>query len=231
MLKRRKKLNKMISVFAVHTTSVMIGVTTELFKKHLPDIRLNHILDDSLIQEVIENNTVTPSVTKRLLSCYHMAIDAGADIILNTCSSVGEVARLARKTLAIPLLKIDDPMAIEAVESARRIGVLATLPTTLAPTVSILKAMALEQEKRIEVVEGLATGAFEAMLSGNKSKHDELILKASEQVASEVDIIVLAQGSMGRMSDELAKVTGKRVLSSPESGVLGVKKYITSKFN
>ncbi len=221
----------MISVFAVHTTGVMIETTNALFKKHLPEVKLNHILDDSLIQEVINFNTVTPSVTKRLLSCYYMADEAGADIILNTCSSVGEVALNARKLLEVPILKIDDPMAYEAVVSAEKIGVLATLPTTLSPTVKLLKTKALEQDKKIEVVEGLAKGAFDAMLFGDKITHDNLIIEASKMVAPKVDLIVLAQGSMGRMSDELARITGKRILSSPESGVLGVKRYITSKFN
>ncbi len=209
----------------------MIETTNALFKKHLPEVKLNHILDDSLIQEVINFNTVTPSVTKRLLSCYYMAVEAGADIILNTCSSVGEVALNARKLLEVPILKIDDPMAYEAVASAEKIGVLATLPTTLSPTVKLLKTKALEKDKKIEVVEGLAKGSFDAMLSGDKITHDNLIIEASKMVAPKVDLIVLAQGSMGRMSDELARITGKRILSSPESGVLGVKKYITSKFN
>ena len=69
----------MVKVFAVHTALAMVEPTTELFKKHLPDVKLNHIVDDSLIQEVIINNMVTPSVAKRLMNCFFMAVDAGAD--------------------------------------------------------------------------------------------------------------------------------------------------------
>jgi hypothetical protein len=43
-----------------------------------------------------------------------------------------------------------------------------------------------------------------------------------------VDLLVLAQGSMARMAGKLSEVSGKPVLSSPLSGVLGVKKYIES---
>ncbi|MBN2274826.1 MAG: hypothetical protein JXR41_13245 [Bacteroidales bacterium] len=216
----------MIKVFAVHTALAMVEPVTALFKEHLPDAKLNHIVDDSLIQEVIEKNAVTPAVAKRLMSCFQMAVDAGADIIFNTCSSVGEIAQVARKIIPIPLLKIDDPMAIRAVETADRIGVLATLPTTLAPTVALLKTMAIERKRGIEVVEGLAEGAFQAVMVGDREKHDNLILKASEAVADKVDLIVLAQGSMAKIEGRLAEVTGKTVLSSPLSGVLAVKKYI-----
>jgi hypothetical protein len=63
-------------------------------------------------------------------------------------------------------------------------------------------------------------------MSGDRETHDQLILEASKKVSDQVEMIVLAQGSMARMADELAKVTGKIVLSSPESGVLGLKKFI-----
>ncbi len=216
----------MIRVFAVHTALAMVEPITVLFKEHLPDVKLNHIVDDSLIQEVIANNAVTPAVAKRLVSCFHMAVDGGADIIFNTCSSIGEIAQLARKMLPVLLIKIDDAMAIKAVESANKIGVLATLQTTLTPTANLLKKMAFELNKKIEIVEGLAEGAFQAVISGDREAHDKLILKASEAVADKVELIVLAQGSMARMETKLAEVTGKTVLSSPLSGVLAVKDYI-----
>lgn len=86
--------------------------------------------------------------------------------------------------------------------------------------------MAAGQHKQIEVVEGLAEGAFQAMMSGDRDTHDQLIVKASERVAPLVDLIVLAQGSMARMQDKLSELTGIPVLSSPQSGVLGVKEHI-----
>lgn len=220
----------MIKVFAVHTALAMVEPVTALFKEHLPEVKLNHIVDDSLIQEVIANNKITPAVAKRLVNCYHMAVDAGADIIFNTCSSIGDIAQVARKMVPVPILKIDDPMAIDAVLRAKKIGVLATLPTTLAPTARLLQTMAQQQNQSIEVVEGLADGAFAAMMSGDREMHDHLIIRASENVAPQVDLIVLAQGSMGRMQDKLSEITGKPVLSSPLSGVLGVKKYIDENF-
>ena len=218
----------MIRVFAVHTALAMVEPVTQLFKEHLPEVKLNHIVDDSLIQEVIEFNRVTPAVAKRLVECFHMAVDASADIIFNTCSSVGEIAQAARKMIPIPLLKIDDPMAIEAVETASNIGVLATLPSTLAPTAKLIATMSAERSKKIEIVEGLAEGAFQAVMSGDRETHDNLILEASKSVADKVDLLVLAQGSMARMAEKLSNDSGKPVLSSPLSGVLGVKKYIES---
>jgi aspartate/glutamate racemase len=216
----------MIKVFAVHTAMAMVEPTTILFKEHLPNVKLNHIADDSLIQEVIAANQVTPMVRKRLINYYFAAMDAGADVIFNTCSSIGEVAEQARLMLQIPLLKIDDPMAKLAVNAGNKIAVLATLPTTLGPTANLIRKMAIEQNKKIEIIEGLAEGAFQALMSGDRAKHDNLILEAAKKVAGQADIIVLAQGSMARMENELSGLTGKKILSSPLSGVLGVKDFL-----
>lgn len=221
----------MIKVFAVHTAMAMVEPTTLLFKEHLSEIKLNHLADDSLIQEVIASKGVTLAVRKRLINYYFAAVDAGATIIFNTCSSVGEIAEYARELIPIPILKIDDPMAIKAVQLSTRIGVLATLPTTLLPTSNLIKRKAVQAGKKVSIVEGLAEGAFEAMMmTGNIEKHDMLILEASKKIASQVDVIVLAQGSMARMEERLAKETGKTVLSSPLLGVLGVKEFLKEKF-
>lgn len=216
----------MIRVFAIHTAMALVEPITQLFKENLPDVKLNHLADDSLIQEVIANNRVTPAVRRRMFSYYHNAVDAGADIIFNTCSSIGEVAQMARLFLPIPIIKIDDYMAEKAVEKGKRIGVLATLPTTLEPTANLIREKAREKNISVDIVEGLADGAFQAVMSGDRETHDKLILKASERVAEKADVIVLAQGSMARMEKQLADVTGKIVLSSPLLGVLSVKEYI-----
>jgi Asp/Glu/hydantoin racemase len=218
----------MIKVFAVHTAMAMVEPTTLLFKEHLPDVKLNHLADDSLIQEVITSGGVTLAVRKRLINYYFATVDAGATVIFNTCSSVGEIAEYARELIPIPILKIDDPMAIKAVQIASRIGVLATLPTTLLPTSNLIKKKAAIMGKDVNIVGGLAEGAFEAVMTGNREKHDALILEASKKIASQVEVIVLAQGSMARMEEKLAKETGKTVLSSPLLGVLGVKEFLKS---
>jgi Asp/Glu/hydantoin racemase len=181
------------------------------------------IIEDALIQDVIRAGRVTPEITRRLIRYYLAAEDTGADLIFNTCSSIGDVAIMARNLVTIPLVKIDDAMAAEAVRIGMRVGVLATLQTTLAPTVRLVRAQAEKAGRTVSVVEGLAQGAFEALVARQAEKHDELVASAAERVAGQADVIVLAQGSMARMEEALAKRTGKPVLSSPRRGVLEVK--------
>lgn len=216
----------MIKVMCVHTAMALVGPMTELFKELLPEVKLNHIADDSLIQEVIANNEVTPGVRRRLLSYYNAAADAGASVVFNTCSSVGDIADYGNGYARIPIFRIDQPMAAQAVATAERIGVISTLPTTLDPTCRLLLNEAKKAGRNVKLVEGLADGAFAAGQSGDSETHDRLIAEAAQKIADQVDLFVLAQGSMARMEQRLSELTSKPVLSSPVLGIKGLRKFL-----
>ena len=216
----------MRTVAAVFTAQSIVESTKQLFTELVPDCRVISIIEDALIQDVIRAGRVTPEIARRLVRYYLAAEDTGADLIFNTCSSIGDVAITARSLVRIPLVKIDDAMAAEAVRIGARVGVLATLQTTLAPTVRLVRAQAEKAGRSVSVVEGLAKGAFEALVAKHAEKHDELVTSAAERVAGQADVIVLAQGSMARLEEALATRTGKPVLSSPRRGVLEVKETL-----
>ncbi len=217
-------------VAAVHTAMAMVDPTKELFSKYLPDIRLISIVDESLIQDVISAGKVPDAVKKRLINYYYSAVDANADMIFSTCSSVGEIASLSRNFIPIPIVRIDEAMVNEAISSAENIGVLATLPTTLGPTCRFLESKAAEKGKSIKIIQGLADGAYQEIVKGNKEKHDRLILEKAFEISDKCDLIVLAQGSMARMEEQLVLKTGKIVLSSPLRAVLQIKELVEVNF-
>ena len=210
----------------------LVGPLTEIFKEHFPEVQVEHIAESSLIKEVIANNAVTPAVRRRLLDYYNAAADSGADIIFNTCSSVGDIADYGNLVARVPVFRIDKPMAEQAVNTPGvdgkpvRIGVISTLPTTLDPTCRLLQKCADAAGKEVVLVEGLADGAFAAGQSGDSETHDNLIAKAASKIAADVDIFVLAQGSMARMEQRLSELTQKPVLSSPVLGVKGLKAFM-----
>jgi Asp/Glu/hydantoin racemase len=216
----------MINVICVHTAMALVEPLTRTFAELLPEVNVNHIADSSLIKEVIANNMVTPAVRRRLLAYYNAAADAGADVVFNTCSSVGDVADYGNTYAPIPVFRIDQPMAAQAVAVYNRIGVISTLPTTLDPTCRLLKNEAKKVGREVTLVEGLADGAFAAGQSGDGETHDRLIAEAAGRIANQVDAFVLAQGSMARMEQRLSDLTGKPVLSSPVLGVKGLRKFL-----
>lgn len=215
-----------MKVVCVHTAMALVEPLTKIFKEEIPEVEVEHIAESSLIKEVIKNNAVTNAVRRRLLDYYNAAADSGADVIFNTCSSVGDIADMAAGISRVPVFRIDGPMATAAVTSAKRIGVISTLPTTLEPTCRLLQNAAKKEGREVELVEGLADGAFAAGQSGDSETHDRLIAEAAQRIADKVDLFVLAQGSMARMEQRLSELTGKPVLSSPVSGVRGLRKFL-----
>jgi Asp/Glu/hydantoin racemase len=113
-------------------------------------------------------------------------------------------------------MRVDRPMAEAAVATGRRIGVIATLPTTLEPTADLVRRCAAAAGREIELTARLCTGAFEALMSGNAARHDELVLAALNDLQCQVDVIALAQASMARVVGQISEADRRvPILASP----------------
>jgi aspartate/glutamate racemase len=205
-------------VYVVHTSFVSVKDIGELFAEYAPETIVRNIVDDSLLPEVLRNGGVTPAVRERLLEYYRTAERCGADLVFNQCSSVGEVADEGQKLLNVPLVKIDGGMVELACRTGPRIGVVATLETTLGPTSRFVEATARRLGIDIVVTRRLITGAFEQLIGGNRARHNEMVLSAIRELIPEVDVVVCAQGSMAAILPELGE-TRVPVLTSPRLGV------------
>lgn len=211
------------TIAAIYTGAALVKPLSDLMKETLGDYKIMNILDDSMIADIIEAGGMTKAVKRRLYGYYEIACASGAELILNTCSSIGDAVYGAREFFPIPIIRIDEPMARRAIELTDSIAVLATLPTTLDPTIRLLERCAQEAGKSIRTISALAEGAFPAITAGDVETHDRLIAETAKRVADSCDVILLAQGSMARMEKPLAELTGKTVLSSPRLGVEQIK--------
>ena len=214
----------MKTVFAIHTGPVLVDVFKKLFPELLPDVRLVNVVDDSLLNDVRTAGGLTPSVTRRIVGYGILAEASGADIILNCCSSVGEAADVLAQTVSIPVVKIDNRMATDAVRQGSRIGIVATVATTLDPTERLIQRKAEEAEKSITTKRYLVNSAFDALIAGKAEEHDRLLKAEIEKAMSENDVVVLAQGSMARLVPSLEQRVP--VLSSPRSSVEALKERL-----
>jgi Asp/Glu/hydantoin racemase len=203
---------------------------TSLCAQWLPEVRIFHTVDESLIKNTIRAGRLEKPTVRRLAALIGSALDAGADAVLVTCSSIGPGVEVARQLYDPPVLRVDDPMARDAVLRGRRIGVLATLRTTLEPTSALVRSKALEASRPVEILECLCEGAFEAVLSGDTATHDRLVSEALTERMRDVDVIVLAQASMARVVAALPPGALKvPVLSSPEPGVRQVREVFAAR--
>jgi hypothetical protein len=117
-------------------------------------------------------------------------------------------------------------MAEEAVRLGSRIAVVATVASTMGPSVRLVKRAADAVNKPIQIIECLVDGALDVLMKeGNREKHNRMVLEAIEKIADQCDVIVLAQGSMIVLLPEL-KHLRQPVLTSPRLGVERIKKVL-----
>lgn len=214
------------TLYAIHTGPVLVDVIRPLVKEILPGVRLVNIVDDGLLSEVREAGHLTSVVSRRLIAYGMVAAGAGADAILNCCSSVGEAAELLARVVDIPVLRIDEPMAQRAVDFGPRIAVVATLATTLEPTKQLILRKASASGREVTVKSYVADSAFDALLGGNAQEHDALVNAVVDRAAKENDVVVLAQGSMARLMERRQDGASGCILTSPRAGVEALKKYL-----
>lgn len=213
----------------IHTSAVFLMVETmmqDMFREIMPDVRLINIMDDSLLATVVAEKRISPEVTRRMCDYVVAAEVAGADAVLSLCSSLGPAVDPARRLVSIPVIKIDDPHTELAVRQARRIGVMATVGTTLPPTVALIREKAEALGKDVEIIESLSEDAFQVLMAGGREQHDEMVVAAGRALAPRVELILFAQASMARLAPRVEEATGLRVLTSPRLAIEYTKKVL-----
>jgi Hydantoin racemase len=221
----------MIKVGLIYTSTtpeLITWVEREIYKQLGKQVELVSYEDSAILSETREAGYVTAKAAARLVTLYTQAVSEGVDAILNLCSSVGEVADAAQdlgKYMGVPIIRIDEEMCRDAVRKGKKIGVLATLPTTLTPTKNTLQRVARELGKQITLVDGLIEGAFGL----NQTEFETLLLKEAKKIKGQVDVILLCQGSMA-YCEEVIEVTHKiKTVSSPRYGAIALKEALIAK--
>lgn len=205
----------------VHNSPMLAGVFNEIAARVMPDVRILHFVDESTIKNTIAAGYLQKSTMRQVIRLVGTTFDAGCDVAMVTCSSIGRAVEMAAELYDQPVLRVDRAMAEAAVASATRIGVVATLPTTLDPTADLVRRVAAEQGKAIELIPHLCEGAFDAVMAGDGATHDRIVGEGLTTALADVDAIVLAQASMARVVASLPEGAVKApVLSSPELGML-----------
>lgn len=217
---------KIALVYTGTTPELIELVEKEITKELGSDVELMSYEDGSILGDAREAGYVTKEAASKLYQLYLDGIKDGAVAILNLCSSVGEAADAAvpmMKYIGVPLIRVDEEMCKEAVRLGKRIGVMATLPTTLNPTKNTILRVARELGKQVELIDGLIDGAFGL----NQDEFKSLMIKKGKELSSQVDVLLFAQGSMAYCEEVVNESCHLPVLSSPRFGAKELKKAIT----
>ncbi|TDD19501.1 hypothetical protein E1218_23830 [Kribbella turkmenica] len=217
------KLDRMTRVGLLHTVPALAGVFQQLVAHQDRSLQQVHVADPELLATAIRDG-VTDEVFGRVRQHVEYLAGDGAAAVLVTCSSIGEAVEAAATAVEVPVLRVDAPMAAEAVGAAGeggRIAVLATLEATLGPTGRLIERTAAGHGIAVEAT--VVEGAAAARAAGDQNKHDELIREAVK--STHADAIVLAQASMAQAVSGL----GIDTFTSPAAGVAALLAAVDSR--
>lgn len=217
----------MSTLAMIHTGPVVIGPLNQLASKILPGVKIMNFLDDTIVLEIEQSGSITSKIRRRVSWLGLCATEAGADVILLTCSSISMLSDPVSQFVGLPVYKIDEAMAEKAVMLGTRIGVIATLATTLDPTCSLIKDKSVAIGQEVQITRKLASEAFKQLRDGDPEGHDRLVLEAIKELSSNHDVIVLAQASMARLQDKI-EPSQTPILTSPELGLIWTRKQMLS---
>ncbi|MEW1774418.1 aspartate/glutamate racemase family protein [Streptomyces sp. NPDC086777] len=199
----------------LHTSPLHVPVFDALRDEHHPGLELRHRVAPDLLARARRDGpeAVAGDVAAALLRA---AADDGVRAVLCTCSTIGEVAERAAREVGVPVVRGDRPMAAAAVAAGPRVAVLATVESTLPPTLALLDDEAQRADRPIRARARVVPGAWTRFEAGDIEGCARLVAAAADAV-TDADVIVLAQASM--TSAARFTTTTVPMLSSPGPGL------------
>jgi Asp/Glu/hydantoin racemase len=214
-------------IVLIHASRAAVEPLMKYYPREAPELEITNLLDDGVMRLFTSDSM--PRAQRRLQEMVTVGRDIyAAELALLTCSAVPRpVMAELRSSARIPLLKIDEPMARLAVRAGTRIGLIVTFPPTQSSTHKLLADAASEAGTQLEIVDELAPKALEALLAGDQSKHDTLMLAAADRLATkQVQAIVLAQVSMAHLVPRMKERLALPVFSSLETSLAAVRELL-----
>ncbi len=203
----------------VHTVAANIETFDTLVSEIAPDVPVRHVVHGGLLKKALTAGELTPDIRRRTAEAVlRETEDGAAAVVLCTCSTVGPGADDAAEMTTTKVMRVDRPMAENAVRMGKRIAVAATVTTTLGPTLDLLSEAAAKAGKEIDLVPVVFAEAGAKLMSGNTESYLRIVADGLHLAAEDSEVIVLAQASMAPALAlcQNIKIT---ILSSPRSGL------------
>jgi Asp/Glu/hydantoin racemase len=209
----------------IHAVHAAMGAVEAAFRELWPEAQRYNLLDDSLAPDRARDPALTPAMFHRIATLTQYAVQGGADGVLFTCSAFGEAIEAAAASVAVPVLKPNEAMFVEALAQATRVGMLITFPASRNGVQQEFAGVATAQGigASLEVV--CVPEAMHALQAGDGDRHDVLLAQAACGL-THCEAILLGQFSMARAAVAVQRAAGLPVLTSPASAVRALRARI-----
>lgn len=202
----------------LHTASAHEATFRRLVSEVDPTVAVRHETQSGLLAQAMAAGTTSPAVQAAVTKAVTRLAAEGATAIVCTCSTLGAAAESATLPCGSWVMRIDRPMAEQAVASGRPIVVMGALATTMPPTMALLHEVATRAGRTLELEEVMCEQAWPYFERGEYEQYAQRVAFAIRATARPGRLIVLAQASMAPAADLVGDL-GIPILSSPRLGV------------
>ena len=213
----------------IHAAVFTATVVQKYIDEIMPEVTVAHAGDDSVQNTNLAApvGTIPKANYRKFVTFAGFLEDYGVDMILLACSTFNRAVEYAAPMMNVPLLQIDRPMMDLAVRDGKKVGLLATLPSTVPSSERLLRLAASEAGRDVEVSTILSAEAFKELRAGHPDKHNEILLDEIDKLSRKVDAIVMAQVSMTALEPMLGN-TRVPVYNSGRTGVTRAREILES---
>ena len=187
-------------------------------------VTISHYVNEQLLKQAMADG-LTPYVISQVQQEIQKIAKTGADIIICTCSTIGDAAEQTAN-LTARVIRVDRPMAERAVQNSK-VHVLAALESTIEPTLELLQQCAKQLNQSPEIAFDVIPGAWQYYADGDAVSYVKTIANHIEHNEFSGDTIVLAQASMAP-AVEYVQHRPTTILSSPTLCCQYLSKLVTS---
>ena len=202
----------------LHTAPAQVATFESLLREEDASVPTRHVVDATLLADARAAGTVTPAIAQRVAAAIASLAGSDVGVVLCTCSTIGAAAEAAPAPAGFTVMRVDRPMAERAVGLGKRIALVATLQSTVAPTEELLRDAARRAGRTIEIAALVCADAWPHFERGDLPSYLDAVSRAIEGAAQDADVVVLAQASMAPAAARASHLSVP-VLSSPRLGV------------
>ncbi|UTV31006.1 hypothetical protein [Photobacterium atrarenae] len=207
---------KAMHIAFLYTLSDNIPLFSPYIQRYLRDrnMTVTHHLNEELLQHAREDG-LTANVAAEIHQAVTEIADTGADMIVCTCSTIGDLAEQTPAVTAT-VIRVDRPMARAAV-AFPQIHVLAALPDTLEPTMALLRSTAKAAGREPKISTAVVPQAWQSYQAGDQRGYAATIARfIRENCQGLSGALLLAQASMAPAAQLVRGRQAGQILTSPE---------------
>ena len=211
----------------LHSSAVHVPTFGALVEAIEPALPVRHVVREDLLDLALAAGRVTDSIANVVQRVVAQLVEQGAQIVVCTCSTLGDSAEAAREIGAARVMRIDRPMTEYACRSGKPLLVVAAVATALDAALGLLRDVTRTSSNAPRVRELLCAEAWPFFQRGDHPSYIANVVARVLREAEPDELVMLAQASLAAALEPLTQ-SSFQVIASPEIGVRTATEWFRS---